>query len=279
MILNGNNSVNLDNLKSNYKKFTKFEKKALTDALNSANYETNAPIGSVEHTHQMRMAIDDMIDSAQKKSNNRHTVPLSKLRDELDKILKTDKGYKAIDNEYEYAMRVKNSYDSGLSASKKSPKISFRNEDERKAWLSGVNDSMKNTIGNSDTNYAKNVANNLSVIKRGATADEFNKIKQSANAVNKEYSRASSLDKIVNKENYAENRPFWREILESVGSAVGSTLTAGEKALFGLSDVNTARRILNGTADGNIARIVNKTINNSIPSSSSILAERLLSNN
>lgn len=275
MVMNANNPVNLSPLRTVYKKGTPFEKEALMDALKSANKETNSAIGTVDHTHQMRMAIDDAIDSASKKSNNRHVPSLTKLRKQLDEILKTDSGYKAIDDNYSQAMRVQKAYDAGYSATKKSKPMTFNNELERKAWLSGVNDNMQNNLVNTDGNYAKSVSDNLSILKNGLRSDEFNGLKKASNSIRKEYSRASGLDKIVNKESAAENRPFWREVLESIGSTVGAGVSGAEKAAYGLSDIKTANRILNGTADSATARKINNLITQNTPSISSLLAKRM----
>lgn len=274
MMANGGKPVDMKPIWGKYSKYTPFEKKSVEDAFKSASFETNAPAGTVEHTHQMRMAIDDAIDSASKKSNNRHVPKLVQVRNDLDKALKTDAGYQAIDNQYAEAMKVQNAYDKGFSASKKSAKPKFDNELERKAWLSGVSDNLGRNLAN-ETNYAKTIADNLSVFKNGLNDAEFQAMKKASNTINKEYSRASSLDKIVNKESAAENLPFWREILESVGSAAGATVGTVEKALYGLSDARTARRIINGTADSPLAKRINGAINQSIPTVSALMVKRL----
>ena len=276
MVHNAGRPVDLNPIKNSYKNYTKLEKKTLKDAFANANFETNSPVGTVEHAHQMRMAIDDMIDAATKKSNNRHVPKLMKVREDLDKVLKSDDGYKAIDDQYAQAMKVQEAYDKGFSATKKSKKPVFENEIQRKAWLSGVNENLQNNLANGDSNYAKTVSNNLSVIKNGLNADEFRGLKRASNSINKEYSRASGLDKIVNKESAAENRPFWREILESVGSTIGAGVGMGERALYGLSDIGTANRILNGTADSAIARSINRTVDKAVPPVSALLAKKLI---
>lgn len=275
MAVNADNPVNLDSLRNSYKKFTPFEKKALKDVLKSASFETNAGIGTVEHTHQMRMAVDDAIDSAIKKSNNRHVPSLNKIRKSLDEILKTDEGYKAIDKDYEQAMRVKKAYDAGYSATKKSKPQTFANDLERQAWVSGVNDNLQNNLVNTDNNYAKNIANNLSILKNGVNADDFKGLKSAASKLSKEYTRASDVDRIVNKESAAENLPFWREVLESIGSTIGATVGGAERALYGLSDARTARRILNGTADSRTAAQINALMSGSVPSISALSAKRM----
>ena len=276
MVHNAGRPVDLNPIRNSYKNYTKLEKKTLKDAFASANFETNSPLGSVEHAHQMRMAVDDMIDAATKKSNNRHVPKLMKVREDLDKVLKSDDGYRAIDDQYAQAMKVQEAYEKGFSASKKSKKPVFENETQRKAWLAGVNDNLQNNLVNGDSNYAKTVSNNLSVLKNGLNADEFHSIKRASNSINKEYSRAAGLDKIVNKESAAENRPFWREILESIGSSIGYGVGLSEKALYGLSDIGTANRILNGTADSAIARNINNAINVSVPVTSALSAKKLI---
>lgn len=278
MIHNAGRPVDLEPLRNSFKNYTKFQKKSLKDALGSASYETNAPVGTVEHAHQMRMAIDDMIDSASKKSNNRQLPSLMKVREDLDKVLKSDDGYKAIDDQYAQAMRIKEAYNKGVSATKKS-KPSFENELERKAWLSGANENLQNNLSNGNNNYAKTVSGNLSILRKGLNDAEYNSVKKATNNINKEYSRAASLDKIVNKESEAENLPFWREILESVGSFAGNTIGTAEKALYGLSDRGTANRILNGTADSEIARNINRSINRYIPVSGAVTSRNLVEYN
>jgi hypothetical protein len=275
MVMNANNPVNLDSLRNSYKKFTPFEKKTLKDIVKNAKFETNAGVGTVEHTHQMRMAVDDAIDAAMKKSNNRHVPSLQKIRKSLDEILKTDVGYKAIDKDYEQAMRVKKAYDSGYAATKKSKPQTFANDLERQAWVSGVNDNLQNNLVNTDSNYAKNIANNLSILKNGVNADELKGLKSVASKLSKQYTRASDIDRIVNKESATENLPFWREVLESVGSTIGATVGGTEKALYGLSDIGTARRILNVTADSKAAANINALMRNSVPSISALTAKRL----
>ena len=277
MVINADNPVNLDPLRNAYGKFTKFEKKALTDALKSASFETNANLGTVEHTHQVRMAIDDAIDSAMKKSNNRHVPSLQKIRKSLDDILKTDAGYKAIDDNYAQAMKVQKAYDAGYAATKKSKPFKFGNETERKAWLSGVNENLQNNLVNTDGNYAKSVSDNLSILKNGLNADEFKGLKKASNDIRKEYNRAASLDSVVNKESAAENRPFWREILESIGSAAGATLGTAEKTLYGLSDIGTARRILSGAPIPQTSYILDKA-RYSVPSAASLMARKVVEN-
>lgn len=275
MVMNAENPVNLDSLRNSYKKFTPFEKKSINEALKSANFETNSPVGTVEHTHQMRMAVDDMIDSASKKSNNRHIPSLNKIRKSLDDILKSDAGYKAIDDKYAQAMKTQEAYNLGYAATKKSKVPSFANDLERKAWVAGVNDNMQNNLVNTDGNYAKNVANNLSILKKGLNVEDFKNLKKTAAQINKEYSRAAGVDKIVNKESAAENLPFWREILESMGSMAGATVGSAERALYGLSDIGTARRIMNGTADSRLAAQINALMHNSVPSISALAAKRM----
>lgn len=275
MVANGGRPVDMKPIWGKYSKYTPFEKKSVEDAFKSASFETNAPAGTVEHTHQMRMAIDDAIDAASKKSNNRHVPKLVEVRNDLDKALKTDVGYKNIDDQYAQAMRVQNAYDKGFSASKKSPKPKFNNELERKAWLSGVSDNLGRNLAN-ESNYAKTIADNLSVFKNGLNDAEFQAMKKASNAINKEYLRASSLDKIVNKESAAENLPFWREVLESVGSIAGSTVGGLEKAAYGLSDARTARRILNGTADSVLARNINRATERAVPAISSLYAKKMI---
>lgn len=275
MVMNADNPVNLDSLRESYKKFTPFEKKTLKDIIKSANFETNAGVGTVEHTHQMRMAVDDAIDAALKKSNNRHVPSLQKIRKSLDEILKTDEGYKVIDKDYEQAMRVKKAYDSGYSATKKSKPQTFANDTERQAWVSGVNDNLQNNLVNTDSNYAKNIANNLSILKNGVNTDDFKGLKNIANNLSKEYKRAADVDKIVNKESAAENLPFWREVLESIGSTIGATVGGAERTLYGLSDIGTARRIMNGTADSEIAAKINALMRGSVPSIPALSAKRL----
>lgn len=275
MVMNAENPVNLDSLRNSYKKYTPFEKKALTDALKSANFETNSPVGTVEHTHQMRMAIDDAIDSAMKKSNNRHVPSLNKIRKSLDDILKTDAGYKAIDDNYAQAMKVRDAYDSGYAATKTSKAPSFSNDLERKAWVSGVNDKLQNNLVNTDNNYAKNIANNLSILKNGLDNAEFKGLKKAASAINKEYTRAAGVDNIVNKENAAENLPFWREILESIGSMAGATVGSAEKVLYGLSDIATANRILSGAPIPQTSRFLD-TSRYAVPSISSLMAQKVV---
>lgn len=275
MVHNAGRPVDLEPIRNSYKNYTKLEKKTLKDAFASANFETNSPLGSVEHAHQMRMAVDDMIDAATKKSNNRHVPKLMKVREDLDKVLKSDDGYKAIDDQYAQAMKVQEAYEKGLSATKKSRKPIFENETQRKAWLAGVNDNLQNNLVNGDSNYAKTISNNLSVIKNGLKDTEFNTVKKASNAINKEYSRAASLDKIVNKESAAENRPFWREVLESIGSSIGYGVGLSEKALYGLSDIGTANRILNGTADSAIARSINRSVDKAVPTISALLAKKM----
>jgi hypothetical protein len=274
MVMNAENPVNLDSLRNSYKKFTPFEKKSINEALKSANFETNSPVGTVEHTHQMRMAVDDMIDSASKKSNNRHIPSLQKIRKSLDDILKSDSGYKAIDDKYAQAMKTQEAYNSGYTATKNS-KPSFANDLERKAWVAGVNDNMQNNLVNTDGNYAKNVSNNLSILKKGLNVEDFKSLKKTAAQINKEYSRAAGVDKIVNKESAAENLPFWREILESMGSMAGATIGSAERALYGLSDIGTARRIMNGTADSRLAAQINALMRDSVPSISALAAKRM----
>jgi hypothetical protein len=276
MVHNAGRPVDLTPIKNNYKNYTKLEKKTLKDAFANANFETNSPVGTVEHAHQMRMAVDDMIDAATKKSNNRYVPKLMKVREDLDKVLKSDDGYKAIDDQYAQAMKVQEAYDKGFSATKKSKKPVFENEMQRKAWLSGANENLQNNLANGDSNYAKTVSNNLSLLKNGLNADEFRSLKRASNSINKEYSRAAGLDKIVNKESAAENRPFWREILESVGSTIGAGVGMGERALYGLSDIGTANRIINGTADSTIARNINRSVDKAVPTVSALLAKKLI---
>lgn len=275
MMANGGRPVDMKSVWGKYSKYTPFEKKSVEDAFKSASFETNAPAGTVEHTHQMRMAIDDAIDSASKKSNNRHVPKLVQVRNDLDKALKSDAGYQAIDNQYAEAMKVQNAYDKGFSASKKSPGPKFDNDIERKAWLSGVSDNLGRNLAN-ESNYAKTIADNLSVFKNGLNDAEFQAMKKASNAINKEYLRASSLDKIVNKESAAENLPFWREVLESVGSIAGSTVGGLEKAAYSLSDARTARRILNGTADSVLARNINRATERAVPAISSLYAKKMI---
>jgi hypothetical protein len=275
MVMNAENPVNLDSLRNSYQKYTPFEKKALTDALKSANFETNAPVGTVEHTHQMRMAIDDAIDSAMKKSNNRHVPSLNKIRKSLDDILKSDTGYKAIDDKYAQAMKLQEAYNSGYAATKTSKAPTFANDLERKAWISGANDKLKNNLVNTDSNYAQSVANNLSILKNGMDNAEFKSLKKAANAINKEYARAAQVDKVVNKESAAENLPFWREILESMGSAIGATVGSAEKALYGLSDIATANRILSGAPIPQTSRFLDAS-RYAVPSISSLMAQKVV---
>lgn len=277
MVMNAENPVSLDGLRNSYKKYTPFEKKALTDAIKSASFETNSKIGTVEHTHQMRMAIDDAIDSAMKKSNNRNVPSLNKIRKELDDILKTDAGYKAIDDGYAQAMKVKEAYNNGFTATKASKKPTFSNDLERKAWISGVNEKLQNDLVNTDSNYAKSVANNLSILKNGMDSSEFKGLKKAATAINKEYKRASDLDRIVNKESDARKLPFWREVLESIGSAAGATVGSAEKGLYGLSDISTANRILSGRTIPTYSSILNAS-RITVPSMSAVLTREFLEN-
>lgn len=272
---NASNPVNIQKVFKEYGKYTQLQKDAIEDAINSANRETNSALGTVEHTHQMRMAVDDMIDAASKGSKRRQLPALGKLRTALDDILKSDEGYKAIDNKYSEAMGIKNAYEAGRTASKKSIAPKFKNDIERKAWLSGVNETMQDALIDSEKNYAKSVSNNMSILKKALNSNEIGALKKASNDINKEYSRAVSLDRIVNKENYARNLPFWREVIESVGSAIGSTIGGAEKALYSLSDRATANRILNGVADSQLARTTNQNINRIVPSLSAVTAKRM----
>lgn len=272
---NSSNPVNIQKIFKDYGKYTQVQKDAIEDAINSANRETNSALGTVEHTHQMRMAIDDMIDAASKGSKRRQLPALGKLRNAIDNVLKTDEGYKAIDNKYSEVMGIKNAYDLGKSASKKTQAPKFKNEMERRAWLSGVNETMQDNLINSEKNYAKSVSNNLSILKKGLNNEEIGLLKKASNSINKEYSRANSLDRVVNKETYGENLPFWREVIESVGSAVGSTIGGAEKALYGMSDRATANRILQGISDSKIAKNINRNINRTVPSISAVFAKRM----
>ena len=272
---NSSNPVNIQKIFTDYGKYTQVQKDAIEDAINSANSETNSALGTVEHTHQMRMAIDDMIDAASKGSKRRQLPALGKLRTAIDNILKTDEGYKAIDNKYSEVMGIKNAYDLGKSASKNAQAPKFKNEMERRAWLSGVNEKMQDNLINSENNYAKSVSNNLSILKKGLKNEEIGLLKKASNSINKEYSRANSLDRVVNKETYGENLPFWREVIESVGSAVGSTIGGAEKALYGMSDRATANRILQGISDSKIAKNINRNINRTVPSISAVFAKRM----
>lgn len=275
MVMNGNNPVDLNPLRESYKKLTRWEKGAMKSAVANANIETNAPLGTVDHTHQMRMIIDDAIDKETKKSDMRHVPSLMKIRNSLDEILKTDSGYKAIDDKYAQAMRVSNAYNAGTAATKKSKPYKFTNDTERQAWISGVNDTLQNNLATPDTNYAKVVSDNLSIMKKGLGKDDFGALKKASNTIKKEYTRAAGLDKIVNKESAAENLPFWREILESVGSAIGTTVGTAEKAAYGLSDIGTANRILNGTADSRVAQSINNLLRQSVPSTAALMAKRM----
>jgi len=272
---NSSNPVNIQKIFKDYGKYTQVQKDAIEDAINSANRETNSALGTVEHTHQMRMAIDDMIDAASKGSKRRQLPALGKLRTAIDNVLKTDEGYKTIDNKYSEVMGIKNAYDLGKSASKNAQAPKFKNEMERRAWLSGVNEKMQDSLINSENNYAKSVSNNLSILKKGLKNEEIGLLKKASNSINKEYSRANSLDRVVNKETYGENLPFWREVIESVGSAVGSTIGGAEKALYGMSDRATANRILQGISDSKIAKNINRNINRTVPSISAVFAKRM----
>lgn len=273
--LNASNPIDIKAVYKNYPQYTQFQKEALEKALSSANRETNSAIGTLEHTHHARMAIDDMIEASKSDKAKRLVPSLMKIRNSLDDVLKADAGYKAIDEQFAQASRLKNAYELGQSASKKSKIPSFKNELERKAWLSGVNDSMQENLINTDSNYAKTISNNLGVLKKALNKEELSTLKTTSNQIRKEFQRASDLDRIVNKESISENRPFWREVLESIGSVAGSTITGLENALYGLSDRATANRILNNIADSAIAKKTNRVINQAIPTISAVSAKRM----
>ena len=134
---------------------------------------------------------------------------------------------------------------------------------------------MQDALVDSAKNYAKSVSNNMSILKKALNSNEIGALKKASNDINKEYSRAISLDRIVNKENYARNLPFWREVIESVGSVVCSTIGGAEKALYSLSDSATSNRLLNGVADSQLARMINQNINRIVPSLSAVTAKRM----
>jgi len=233
----------------NPQNWTGLKKQTWDDAVKEAHYVSNAPEGTVAHLNEIKKYIGSKYNKAVEQGTNR-VEPLRQLKAEVDKMLSANSGVKRLDTDYANAKRLQELYTQGKSARPFTEKPKFKTAEENQAWIKGVQDKLTSDI-QTDKNLAKVVRDAENILKKGMDKDKFDNLMKEINIINKEYKKVSGLESKAGRKldvPVSEDRPYWRELLESVGSSVGGAIDKTTGLVTRKSNINKAMQYLNPDA-------------------------------